>query len=461
MTAMLREVARLTGAAVPGGDAAAMATGWSIDSRTLEPGDCFFALRGPARDGHEFVAQVLAKGAVAAFVDHPAGTHGPELQVADTTVALQQLGHGLREHWGGTVVGITGSAGKTTTKDTIAALASVAFSTGRTVGNLNNHFGVPLSLLRLPGNCRVGVIEMGMNHAGEIRQLAQIARPQIGVVTNVGWAHAENFPDGVKGIARAKRELIEVLPADGVAVLNADDAQVRNFAAVHSGRSILFGLSEDAEVRAEDVELLPEGGAKFRALGVNFHSPLEGRHGISNVLAGIAVARALDIAPEKLTDAVRSLAAGKMRGERLERSGVLIINDCYNANPEAVKSMLELLRETPARRRIAVLGEMLELGPSAETLHREIGRFTAEQGIHAVFGIRGAARFMVDEAKQAGLSGGAAYFFSTAEEAGDFLKDYSRPGDAILFKGSRGVAVERALARAFPDAQPLAAKERI
>ena len=461
MTALLREAAQLTGAIVPGGSLGAVATGWSIDSRTVQPGDCFFALRGPVHDGHEFVAQVLAKGAVAAFVDHPTGARGLELQVADTTTALRQLGHGLREQWGGTVVAVTGSAGKTTTKDTIAALTSVAFPTGRTMGNLNNHFGVPLSLLRLPQDCRVGVIEMGMNHAGEIRQLAQIARPQIGVVTNVGWAHAENFSGGVAGIAGAKRELIESLPMDGIAVLNADDEYVRQFAAVHPGRSILFGLSEGAEVRATSVQLLPEGGSRFEALGVKFHSPLAGRHGISNVLAAIAVARALEIAPEKLTDAVRSLAPGKMRGERLERNGVLIINDCYNANPEAMKSMLELLRETPARRRIAVLGEMLELGPSAGTLHREIGRFTAEQGIDAVFGIRGAARFMVDEAKQAGLSGGAAYFFPTAEEAGDFLRNYYRTGDVILFKGSRGVAVEKALERAFPDAQPDTAKERV
>ena len=461
MTALLREAAQLTGAIVPGGSLGAVATGWSIDSRTVQPGDCFFALRGPVHDGHEFVAQVLAKGAVAAFVDHPTGARGLELQVADTTTALRQLGHGLRQRWGGTVVAVTGSAGKTTTKDTIATLVSVSFPTGRTIGNLNNHLGVPLTLLRLPQDCRVGVVEMGMNHAGEIRQLAQIARPQIGVVTNVGWAHAENFSAGVAGIASAKRELIESLPMDGIAVLNADDTHVRQFAAVHPGRSILFGLSEGSEVRATHVELLPEGGSRFQALGVKFHSPLAGRHGISNVLAAIAVARALEIAPEKLPDAVRSLAPGKMRGERLERNGVLIINDCYNANPEAMKSMLELLRETPARRRIAVLGEMLELGPSAETLHREIGRFTAEQGIHAVFGIRGAARFMVDEAKQAGLSGGAAYFFPTAEEAGDFLRNYYRTGDAILFKGSRGVAVESALERAFPNPQPGPAKEQV
>jgi len=403
---------------------------------------------------------VLERGAAAAFVDHPTGAPGLQLRVADTTLALQQLGSGLRQRWGGTVVGVTGSAGKTTTKDTIAALVSAAFPTGRTIGNLNNHYGVPLSLLRLPDDCSVAVIEMGMNRAGEIRELARIARPEIGVVTNVGWAHAENFPDGVAGIAAAKRELIEDLPPDGIAILNGDDARVRGFADRHPGRSILFGLSADAEVRAENVELLPKGGATFRVVGVEFQSPLTGRHEISNVLAGIAVARALGIAPEKLRDAVRHLAPGKMRGERSERNGILIINDSYNANPEAMKSMLELLAGTPVRRRIAVLGEMLELGHEGDGLHRCIGRFLAAQGINAVVGIRGAARLLVEEAVQAGLSDGAAYFFSTPEEAGDFLRGYMQPGDAVLFKGSRGVAVEKALARAFPEPKQPDVKDR-
>ncbi len=185
--------------------ASASVAGWSIDSRTLVAGDVFFALRGPAHDGHEFVSQVLERGAAAAFVDHPTGAPGLQLQVADTTLALQQLGSGLRQRWGGTVVGVTGSAGKTTTKDTIAALLSAAFPTGRTIGNLNNHYGVPLSLLRLPDDCSVAVIEMGMNRAGEIRELARIARPEIGVVTNdpVGRTR-KSFPDGVAGIAAAE-----------------------------------------------------------------------------------------------------------------------------------------------------------------------------------------------------------------------------------------------------------------
>jgi UDP-N-acetylmuramoyl-tripeptide--D-alanyl-D-alanine ligase len=233
-------------------------------------------------------------------------------------------------------------------------------------------------------------------------------------------------------------------------VLNADDSRVKTFATIHPGRSILFGFSEDAEVRAENVAL-SGAGAKFQCLGVDFESPLAGRHGVSNVLAGIAAARALGIAPETLREAVRTLAAGKMRGERFERNGVTVINDCYNANPEAMRSMLELLRDTQAQRRIAVLGEMLELGPEAETLHRGTGHFAAAQGLHALIGIRGAARFMVDEALKSGMSDSAAHFFDTPEAAGAYLATIAQPGDAILFKGSRGVQVEKALETAFGE----------
>jgi UDP-N-acetylmuramoyl-tripeptide--D-alanyl-D-alanine ligase len=393
---------------------------------------------------------VVERGAAVAIVERPVEARIPQLVVPDTLAALQKLAAKTRERWGGTVVGVTGSAGKTTTKDAIASLLNVQIRTGRTIGNYNNHFGVPLSILRVPDDCKAAVIEMGMNHAGEIRELARIAKPEIGVVTNVGWAHAEFFPDGIEGVALAKRELIEQLPADGIAVLNADDEHVRRFGDVHSGRKILFGFSEDADVRAEGLRLCP-GGAHFRCLGVDFETPMAGRHGVSNVLAAIATASAVGINPERLRDAVRNLATGKMRGERSERNGVTIINDCYNANPEAVRSMVELLRGTPARRRIAVLGEMLELGREAGTLHRDTGQFVAEQGIDALLGVRGAARSMVDGAIAAGMSDSAASFFETPEEAGDFLRGYVRPGDVILFKGSRGVQVEKAIERAFDE----------
>ncbi|HXJ44770.1 MAG TPA: UDP-N-acetylmuramoyl-tripeptide--D-alanyl-D-alanine ligase [Bryobacteraceae bacterium] len=438
-------IAAALGAAQPQFDASI--SGWTIDSRATQPGDCFFAIRG-VRDGHDFVAQAFQKGAALAVVDREISAGGPVLLTSDTQEALLKLGAAARDQWGGTVVGVTGSAGKTSTKDAVAALLATAFKTGRNEGNLNNHLGVPLSILRMDETSEVAVLEMGMNHAGEIRTLAQTAKPSIGVVTNAGWAHAENFDDGIDGVARAKRELIEELPSTGIAVLNADDARVRDFAAVHSGRTILYGFSEDAEVRAENAEI-SDLGARFQTLGVDFESPLAGRHGVSNVLAAIATARAMGIEPGTLRDAVRSLRAGRMRGERSVHNGITIINDCYNANPEAMRSMLELLRGIPARRHIAVLGEMLELGREAESLHRGIGQFAAEQGIHAVIGIRGAARFIAQEALNAGTSVSAAYFFSTPEEAGDFIRGFAEPGDAILFKGSRGVQVEKALERAF------------
>jgi UDP-N-acetylmuramoyl-tripeptide--D-alanyl-D-alanine ligase len=443
--------AEIRGAAVPV-DEDSRVSGWSIDSRTINRSDCFFALRGLHNDGHDFIESVAERGAALAVVERATAAKILQLVVPDTLAALTNLARKSRERWGGTVVGVTGSAGKTTTKDAIAELLSVQIRAGRTVGNYNNHFGVPLSILRLPDDCRAAVIEMGMNHAGEIRELAYIAGPQIGVVTNVGWAHTEFFPDGIEGVAKAKRELIEELPPNGVAVLNADDERVTAFAGAHPGRSILFGFAEDAEVRAEDLRTCPSA-TRFRCLGVEFESPLAGRHGVSNVLAAIAVTRAMGIAPELLVDAVKKLAVGKMRGERFERNGVTIVNDSYNANPEAMRSMLELLRDMPARRRIAVLGEMLELGREAGTLHRGIGQFAAEQGIDAVVGIRGAARYMVDGAMEAGMSDSAAFFFDSSEEAGDFLKNYVRPGDAVLFKGSRGVQVEKALERAFGAAK--------
>jgi len=423
-------------------------SGWSVDTRTQNAGDVYFALHGPNFDGHDFVTVAIQKGAAAVVVEQKMGA-GRELVVSDTLVGLRDLGRWARKEWGGQVVGVTGSAGKTTTKDAIAHLLSAEFTVGRTVGNLNNHVGVPLSILRLPDECRVAVLEMGMNHAGEIRALARIARPDVGVVTNVGYAHVEAF-GSIEAVALAKRELIEELPAAGVAVLNADDRLVARFREIHRGRVVTFGFSERADVRAEAVEL-GTASVRFRYRDVPFESPLVGRHGLLNVLAGLAVAKVFDIPPERLCDAVRTLEPGKMRGERLERNGMVIWNDSYNSNPEAARAMLDVLRQTPARRRIAVLGEMLELGQSAEPLHRDIGKYVAAQGIDVLLGIRGAARFMVEEAVRAGLSESAAYFFEDPATAGDFLRGLIRDGDAVLFKGSRGVRVETALERVTGD----------
>jgi UDP-N-acetylmuramoyl-tripeptide--D-alanyl-D-alanine ligase len=281
---------------------------------------------------------------------------------------------------------------------------------------------------------------MGMNHAGELRALAGIAKPDIGVVTNVGYAHVEFF-DSIEGVAAAKRELIEALPPSGVAVLNADDPRVLAFREIHPGKSVTFGFSERADVRAEAVELLP-GGSRFRALGVDFETAAVGRHGIRNALAALAVASEFQIAPERLREAVGSLAPGEGRGRRIERNGVVVWDDCYNSNPEAAESMIDVLRETPAGWRIAVLGEMLELGPAAGELHRRVGRYAAECGIDFLIGVRGHARAMVEAAEEAGM---LAQFVEDPVRAGEWAHEIARPGDAILFKGSRGVRMERAL----------------
>jgi UDP-N-acetylmuramoyl-tripeptide--D-alanyl-D-alanine ligase len=430
------------------------ATGWSVDTRTQSAGDVFFALRGPNHDGHAFVSAALERGAAATVVDHETGA-ARELIVQDTLAALHRLAAWARGRWGGKVVGVTGSAGKTTTKDAIAHLLAAELAVGKTGGNLNNHVGLPLSILRLADDARVAVLELGMNHAGEIRRLAAIARPDVGVVTNVGYAHVENF-DSIEGVAAAKRELIESLPPDGVAVLNADDPRVAAFREVHSGRTVTFGLSESADVRACQAEQGGTSGAgdlvacqmtRFRALGVDFETALPGRHAVLNLLAAIAVARVFGIAPEKLVDPVRTFSVGKMRGEKLAHNGIVIWNDCYNSNPEAARSMIDVLRDTPARRRIAVLGEMLELGNAARELHRELGRYVASRGIDFLIGVHGEAHAMVGAAVGAGLPESAANFFEEAADAGDFVRGIAQPGDAVLFKGSRGVAIERALER--------------
>ena len=425
-------------------------TGWSTDTRTLSPGDLYFALKGDTHDGHMYIAAALEKGAAGAVVQNTAEQAWPLFQVPDTLAALQQVARSARTGWPGTVVGITGSAGKTSTKDAVAHLLESAMPVGRTVGNLNNHIGLPLSLLRVPDTAKAAVLEMGMNHSGEIRALASIAKPDIGVVTNVGHAHIEFF-DSIEGIALAKRELIEALPPEGTAILNADDERVVRFGDVHQGATITYGFSEGAQIRAE---LLSP--SRFRCLGTTFDTQLTGAHALSNIVAGIAVAQVFGIAAAHLAEPVRSLTPGKMRGERLAWNGITVFNDCYNSNPAAAEAMLDVLAAEPAIRRVAVLGEMLELGSRTEPLHRGVGRHAAESGIDVLIAVRGAASFMADEAREAGMSGGAAYFFEDPAEAGRAVHEIAQPGDAVLFKGSRGVHMELAL-EAFQSASRSAA----
>lgn len=439
MILTLNEIAEFVGAASPA-DARPISQ-WSIDTRTLPAGALYIALKGDTHDGHQFLHAAAQRGATAALVDDRNWPETPGMRlirVAGTLPALQQLAARARRKIRYPLIAITGSAGKTTTKETIAALTGAA----RNEGNLNNHIGLPLSLLRLNEAARCAVLEMGMNHAGEIRFLADIARPSIGVVTNVGTAHIENFA-GIEGIALAKRELVEELGPQGVAVLNYDDPRVRAFSEIHPGRTVYYGIEPGAGIRAEDVRLTPTGST-FRIGNTPFEIHLPGKHGISNVTAAVAVGSILGIPLGEMAEAARSLQSGKMRGERLTHNGITILNDCYNSNPEAAKAMLDTLAAAPGARKIAVLGEMLELGVWTEQLHAEVGAHAAALGINVVIAIRGAARHLAGAAAHAGVE---THFFEDPASAGDALRTIARPGDVVLCKGSRGTRVEIALER--------------
>jgi UDP-N-acetylmuramoyl-tripeptide--D-alanyl-D-alanine ligase len=429
------------------------ATGYSIDTRTLSPGDLFFAVRGERYDAHDFVAGALDRGARAAVVARTKVTelldlaHTHTLLIVDEPlIALQTLAAAVRRHWNKRVIGITGSAGKTTTKEAVAAVLGARFAVLKSQGNLNNEFGMPLQLLKLEPEHEMAVIEMGMSHAGEIAALARIAHPDWGVVTNVGSAHAQNFPDSVAGIARAKYELVQSLPVSGVAILNCDDPYVGQFGRDFHGRSIYFGMGPCADPRASNIEELGAEGMRFLVTAgetqATVNLPLLGRHNIWNAMAAIAAGLEAGIPLAECAAAAGELRPPDKRGEVLRIGEATVINDCYNSNPEALKSMIATLAAMPAKRRILVAGEMLELGPESIALHRECGRAAAEAGIDLVVGVRGNAQYIVEGAREAGA---LAIFLPLPLEAGEWLKAELRPGDAALLKASRGVGLEQAL----------------
>jgi UDP-N-acetylmuramoyl-tripeptide--D-alanyl-D-alanine ligase len=455
MNLSLAQIATWTGGAFLGEQTSQerIATGYSIDTRTLAPGDLFFAIQGERFDGHTFLDAAFQRGAVAAVIGnaraeefHQLGTQHPLLGVDDPLAALQTLAAVLRRHWGGRVIGVTGSAGKTTTKDAIAQVLNRRFNVLKSKGNLNNHIGLPLQLMKLQPEHQVAVIEMGMSHTGEIAALAQIAAPNWGVVTNVGNAHAENFPNGIAGIAHAKFELVTALPADGVAFLNADDAFVSQFGRDFHGKSVYFGTGPIVDLRATGIEEAGGNGVRFLAQAGEQSAPVRlqliGRHNVTNALAAIAVGFEAGISLEESAAALAEMQPGDKRGETMEFAGARIINDCYNSNPEALKSMIHALAATPAARRILVAGEMLELGAGAPEMHRACGREAARVGIDLVIGVRGNGKCIADGATEEGAE---ALFFETAQKAGDWLRSALKPGDAVLLKASRGVRLEQAL----------------
>jgi UDP-N-acetylmuramoyl-tripeptide--D-alanyl-D-alanine ligase len=431
---------------------ALIATGYSIDSRTVAPDELFFAVRGERFDGHDFVASAIERGAIAAVVSRAkvaslpdAALAAPLLIADDPLAALQALAAHVRRQWGKRVVGVTGSAGKTTTKDAIATALSAKFNVLKSYGNLNNGFGLPLQLLRLEPEHEYAVIEMGMNHLGEIAALARVAAPDWGVVTNVGTAHIQNFTEGQAGIARAKFELVAALPSNGVAFLNCSDPFVSQFGRDFRGRVVYFGAGPCADPQiTEATEDLAGLHLRYRAgeREGTFTLHLLGAHNGTNAIAGLAVALEAGVDLDSAIKALETLTAGEKRGEVLEIDGATILNDSYNSNPEALRSMIHTLAWRPAKRRILIAGEMLELGEQGAALHAECGRAAAEAHLDMVVAVCGNAEHLATAACAAGV---AAIFLPDAESAGKWLKQNLRKGDVVLVKGSRGIHLEKAI----------------
>ena len=456
-------------------DPMARVAGVSIDSRTIRAGELFVAIHGPRHDGHDHVAAALERGALAAVVaksraeQFPNTLRGSCLVVDDTLVALHQLATAVRTSWGKKIAGVTGSVGKTTTKEILAALLGSKLRVLKSEGNFNNAYGLPLTLFRLEESHDAAVLEMGMSRRYELQELAAIAKPDVGIVTRVAPAHLEFF-SSVDEIALAKRELIEGLNGrDSVAVLNADDPRVAAMADFAPGRVVTYGIREAGQFRAEEIDDRGALGSAFTLVAPSGRMRMElgipGKHAISNALGAIAAAEVWGIGASDAQSVLRGLRAPSMRGELLKFSnGAALINDSYNSSPAALQAMVELLAMTPSyKRRILAAGEMRELGPSSAQLHREAGAIAAKTGkIDWVLGVAGDAAEIVHGAVAAGISRAHTKFFSTSEEAAASLSDFLAPGDLLLVKGSRGVAMERIveaiLSRHAPSGVPATGK---
>lgn len=430
----------------------------SIDSRTVAPGDLFVAIRGDRFDGHRFVAAALSAGAIGAVVDDAstAGTPAPGtlvIEVPDTTRALQETARHVRRQSGARVVAITGSAGKTTTKEVCAELLSARYRVFRNKGNLNNHIGLPLSLLELRAGPEVAVVELGMNHPGEIRTLVGIAEPEVRVWTNVGDAHIGFFASA-DAIADAKAEILEAAAPGHVLVANADDDRVMARARRFSGRIVTFGTRHDADVRASNVRMRGLDGVTAdvqtpRGAFV-LETPLLGPGNLSNVLAATAVAVTLDVPLDAIAGRAAVLQPARHRGEVLRLpGGVTLIDDSYNSSPSALKRALEIAASaTGSARKIAVLGEMLELGTHAASLHRECGRAARGAGLDLLLAVGGdGARALADEARASGMPAASVVVVPERQAAIDEVLKRVRPGDLVLVKGSRGIGLDAVVDR--------------
>lgn len=444
----LETIAKWIGVDAPAG-ASTPISHVSTDSRALTAGDLFIALRGPNFDAHDFIPAAAAQGAAAAIVDKNwAGTTGvlPLIRVPDTLTALQTLASAYRKTLSPEVVAITGSNGKTTTKDFTAAVLNVLGHTHKTAGNLNNHIGVPLTLLGLDSSHRAAVVEIGMNHAGEILPLARIAAPRVAIITNIGMAHIENL-GSIEAIAAEKGSLLEALPPDGAAILPAEDRFAGEIRSRTAARALFVGTSA-GELRASRIRPEPSGTAfhaEYHGVGTDVWIPIPGPHMVTNALlalgAGIACGVPLKEGAARLRDA--AVTAGRMQVRTIR--GIAVVDDTYNANPDSMIAALRSLALMPARgRHIALLGEMRELGKFSAEGYARVGEEATSLGIGIIAAVGPAAAGIAAAARAAGHRSAVA--LDSRDEAAAYLREVARPGDVVLIKGSRGAAMERIIA---------------
>ncbi len=418
----------------------------STDSRTLAAGDLFIALIGDNFDGHEFVADAFAKGAKAAVVSREIEAEGPLVMVDDTTQALQDLANYYRRQFSSLqVVAVTGSTGKTTTKDMIASVLEQKYKTLKSKENFNNEIGLPLTLFNLDSSYQALVVEMGMRGLGEIRQLARIAEPRLGVITNVGVTHIELLGSQEK-IAEAKSELIQELPASGLAVLNGDDQRVAAMKNLAAGEVITYGLQENNRLTGINIHSLQEEGVKFRVAETDLSElklPVPGEHNVYNALAAVAVGRVLNVEPEKIKLGLEKFSTSKYRQQvTTTEEGIELINDAYNANPTSMQAALNILEEVSGQRKIAVLGDMLELGAIAEKEHRRIGKLVADKEVDYLLTVGELGAEIAAAASEAGMEEARIFSYQDNQEAGKQLLQLATADDTVLVKASRGMKLE-------------------
>lgn len=435
----------------------------STDSRAIRRGDLFVALRGDRFDGHDFVPAALAQGAAGVIVHdeyclpptvvaacQAEGRSAPFVfGVRDPLFAYQQLATHHRSRFPIPVVAVTGSNGKTTTKDMVAAVLAQRWPVLKTEGNFNNRIGVPHTLFRITARHQAAVIEMGVDQQGQTTRLCEIVRPTIGLITNIGPDHLEFF-GSMEGSAQAKAELLDMLPADGTAILNADDPYFDYLASRARCRVMSFGFSEMADVRASGVTTDAREGVTFRLHLPGKSRPtvvrikVHGIHNVTNALAAAAVGAVVNLSGSMIAQGLSRFRPAAMRSQVVTHQGVHIINDCYNANPASMKAALQLLAQwSPARERIAVVGDMLELGPEACPLHREVGQFLATQGLSRLIACGTLGREIAEGARLGGMAASQIEEAADAAAAADRLKKMVRQDDVVLVKASRGMKMEQ------------------